>query len=324
MARKLWNFTPSLPLQLAPYYDWPLKPLASLRYLLNSWKPLGVRLFLLLVAVLIYFTAMPDLESAKAFSLDWMAFVWARNLVILLVVAGGLHLALWVFKIQGDEERYDMRPMAKGARTFFFKDQVKDNIFLSVGPSLLFWSLYECLIWWGFANGYITMITQAENPVYFALLILVIPIYAGLYFYWHHRALHTPFLYRHVHSWHNKNVNTGPWSGLAMHPAEQLILFSDVLIFFLIPSHPVLVLFIMFHHGIGAPTSHAGFERLKLSKKAGIEVGDFFHQLHHRFVDCNFGTYETPWDRWFGTFHDGTDAGNQAMYEKRKAARSEA
>ncbi|MFT5007072.1 MAG: lathosterol oxidase, partial [Paracoccaceae bacterium] len=28
--RRIWNFTPSLPIQVAPYWNWPLKPLASL------------------------------------------------------------------------------------------------------------------------------------------------------------------------------------------------------------------------------------------------------------------------------------------------------
>lgn len=52
-------------------------------------------------------------------------------------------------------------------------------------------------------------------------------------------------------------------------------------------------------------------------------MGDFFHQLHHRFVDCNYGTYETPWDRLFGTFHDGTTDANAAMNERRRALRNE-
>ncbi len=32
--RQLWNYTPSLPIQLAPYWDWPQKPMSSLGYLL--------------------------------------------------------------------------------------------------------------------------------------------------------------------------------------------------------------------------------------------------------------------------------------------------
>ena len=173
-------------------------------------------------------------------------------------------------------------------------------------------------MWYAYANGWATMITFDSNPIWFVVLIILIPIWAGFYFYTHHRILHIGFMYRHVHSWHHKNINTGPWSGLAMHPVESFILMTDTLLFLLVPAHPVHVIFLLFHHGIGAPTSHAGFEKLKIGGKTGLEVGDFFHQLHHRFFDCNYGTYETPWDTWLGTFHDGTAEGNELVKERRR------
>ena len=114
-----------------------------------------------------------------------------------------------------------------------------------------------------------------------------------------------------------RNGNTGPWSGLAMHPVESFILMSDVLIFFLISSHPIHMIFLIFHHGIGAPTSHTGFEHVTIGKRGKLSLGDFFHQLHHKFFDCNYGTWETPWDQWFKTFHNGTDKGTQLIAKRR-------
>ena len=52
----------------------------------------------------------------------------------------------------------------------------------------------------------------------------------------------------------------------------------------------------------------SGFDGLLISDKKRAQLGDFFHQLHHKYFECNYGTVEMPWDRWFGTFHDGTDA----------------
>ncbi|MEM8687036.1 MAG: sterol desaturase family protein [Pseudomonadota bacterium] len=316
-ARKVWNFTPALPIAMAPYWDWPAKPLASALYLLKSWNPVGMRFFYLAVAVLTWVWFTPDLARAKSLQFDWIFEVWLRNFIILTGVAGGLHLLLWRLKAQANEYRYDMRPMATGAKTFFFKDQVLDNMLWSY-VALQFWTLFECFMWWSYANGWAPMITFESNPVWFATLIVLVPIWAGLYFYAHHRLLHVGPLYRHVHSWHHKNINTGPWSGLAMHPVESFILLTDVLIFFVVPAHPIHVLFLMFHHGIGAPTSHAGFERVKVGQGAGVEVGDFFHQLHHKYFDCNYGTYETPWDSWFKTFHDGTPEGDALVKERRR------
>ena len=50
--RKIWNYTPQLPIQTAPYWDWPMKPLAALKYLLQSWNPLELRALLLVFAVI--------------------------------------------------------------------------------------------------------------------------------------------------------------------------------------------------------------------------------------------------------------------------------
>ncbi len=307
-SRRGWNFTPALPLKPAPYWHWPLRPLAAGAYLLRSWNPLGTRCLFLVAAILVWAFFTPDLARMQRLAVGWVAEIWVRNAAILLIVAGGLHVLLWGLKVQGAAFRYDMRPLMRGPKTYFFRNQVWDNVLWSC-VALQFWTLFEVLMWLAYANAWVTPLTFAANPILCGLLIALVPIWAGFYFYAHHRLLHTKFLFRYVHSWHHKNLNTGPWSGLAMHPVESFILMTDVLIFLIVPAHPVHILFLMFHHGIGAPTSHAGFDKLKIGKRGGIAVGDFFHQLHHRFFDCNYGTYETPWDQWFGTFHDGTEDG---------------
>ena len=315
--RKVWNYTPALPLQMAPYWDWPMKPLATIGYLLRSWNPLGARLMFLIAAAIAWTWFTPELERAATLQFDWIAEVWLKNFIILFTVAGGLHLLLWRFRVQEDDYRYDMRPMAKGAKIFHFKNQVWDNMFWSF-VALQFWTFWECLMWWSYANGWTTMITFDSNPIWFFVLLMLVPIWAGFHFYWLHRLLHVGKLYTWVHAWHHKNINTGPWSGLAMHPVESFFLMFDTMIFFLIPAHPVHVLFLIFHHLIGAPTSHAGFENIRLGKAARLGLGDFFHQLHHKFFDCNYGTWETPWDKWFNTFHDGTPEGNAHIKERRR------
>ena len=76
-------------------------------------------------------------------------------------------------------------------------------------------------MWYAYANGIAPMITFETAPVWFLVLIVLIPIEAGFHFYFFHRLLHVGKLYTWVHSWHHKNIQTGPWSGLAMHPAES-------------------------------------------------------------------------------------------------------
>ena len=120
--RRIWNYTPDLPLQLAPYWDWPLKPLASARYLLRSWNPVAQRFFILVMAVVVWTWFTPDLERAETLAFGWIFEIWLRDLVILLVIAGGLHLALWKYRTQEDDYRFDMRPMARAMNDMLMQD----------------------------------------------------------------------------------------------------------------------------------------------------------------------------------------------------------
>jgi sterol desaturase/sphingolipid hydroxylase (fatty acid hydroxylase superfamily) len=49
-----------------------------------------------------------------------------------------------------------------------------------------------------------------------------------------------------------------------------------------------------------------------------LNAGDFFHQLHHRYFECNYGTAEMPWDKVFGSFHDGSEEATRRTREHKK------
>ena len=120
-------------------------------------------------------------------------------------------------------------------------------------------------------------------------------------------------MYKHVHSWHHRNMNIGPWSGLSMHPLEQIILYSDLVLLLVLPSSGVHMLFALMHHTMGAPMSHTGYDAVQLPVRQRFELGDFHHQLHHRFIECNYGGLESPLDELIGAFHDGTPEGDEMV-----------
>ena len=37
-------------------------------------------------------------------------------------------------------------------------------------------------------------------------------------------------------------------------------------------------------------------------------MGSFFHHLHHRYFNCNYGNPEIQFDHWFGRYHDSSEA----------------
>ena len=91
---------------------------------------------MLAVAFALWEWASPSLAEAESLQLGWILEIWVRNVVLLTVVAGGLHLFLQRYRVQGDGLRYDARPLTRNKSLFLFNDQVKDNMFLSLVPAI--------------------------------------------------------------------------------------------------------------------------------------------------------------------------------------------
>jgi len=283
-----------------------------------SWGLLSVRIYVLGLSLLTWFYLTPAIERCREFSADWIVQIWLSNFAIMLVVAGGLHLYFYRFKKQGNHEKYDPRDLSRNSKLFHFNNQVWDNMFWTLFSAVGVWTIYESIMMWAYANVFATLITFDDKPLWFVFLLLVTSLWTGFHFYWQHRMFHIPALYKLAHNWHHKNTNVGPWSGAAMHPIEHSIWFTAVFVLLLLPSHPLHAIFIMQLQAITAITSHCGYENLLIGKNTKIRLGDFFHQLHHRFYDCNYGTFETPWDQWFDTYHNGSPEGDIWMKQRRQ------
>lgn len=288
------------------------------RWIADRWFGIAENSILVLLAVVCWAFFQPPLEEAQTFQAGWIAQIWVRNLVLMTVVAGGLHLWFHRAKRQGDKLKFDPRPLAKKGRMFTFNAQVADNMFWTLASGVTFWTAFEVLIFWAMANGYAPVLTWRENPVWFAALIFLTPMWISFHFYWVHRWLHWPPLYRLAHAVHHRNVNVGPWSGLSMHPLEHLLFFSSVLIHWIVAAHPIHILFHMQHQALTAATSHTGFEGLLVKDRNRLALGTFHHQMHHRYFECNYGNLEVPWDKWFGSFHDGSQDAHVKMKDRRR------
>ena len=101
-----------------------------------------------------------------------------------------------------------------------------------------------------------------------------------------------------------------------MHPIEQTIYISSLLIHFIIPSHPLHILYHLYWLVLGTISTHAGYEKIWVKEKNLLTVGSFFHHLHHRYFNCNYGNPEIPFDRWFGSYHDGTEEATNKLKNK--------
>ena len=317
-ANREWNYVPDLPLADPSVFRWPPNPRYLAKWFARNWLTLSERVLMALLAIALWYFAYPSLATAKTFAIGWVFQVWAVNMAMMILIAGGLH---WYFYIRrGQEKRlkFDHRDQSRNNRLWDFSDQVRDNMFWSLGSGVAQITAFQALTMWMMANGHIPTITFESNPVWFVVALILLPIWSAFHFYWAHRLLHVPVLYKHFHSLHHRNVNIGPWSGLSMHPVEHFIYLTTLLVHWVVPSHPIHLYFHVIYQGPGAAMTHAGYEDLLIRDKRRLALGTFYHQLHHRYYECNYGNQEMPWDRWFGTFHNGTAEGTAETRERRR------
>ena len=312
--RPAWNWSPDGPIEIYPLFSWPPKPFKTLKWLVTSYLAFSSPVLILMMTLVTWFFLTPALAEMAQLRPGWVLLIYARNLGLMFAVAGGLHLYFYIWRKQGDRLKFDRREMARGNRVFKFNDQVLDNMYWTLLYGVTLWSAYEVLFFWAAANQWIPLMFWSDHPVWFVLLLVLIPVWSSFHFYWTHRFLHWKPVYRTVHSRHHTNVNVGPWSGLSMHPVEILIYFSSVLIHLVVASSPFHMLYHMQYLTFNAVTSHTGYDSLLVRERKLVPLGRFHHQLHHRYFECNYGNLYIPFDKWFGSFHDGTPQAHKKIF----------
>ena len=260
----------------------------------------------------------PSLATTSELAFDWIALIWLRNLALLTLFAGGLHYVLYVRRNQGERYKYTTRWMAKGSAKYTANDQVIDNMIWSLGSGVAVWSAYEVATWWIMANDADLIRSWSSDTVYLAVMVGAVVLWSQLHFYGAHRLVHIDPLYGWAHALHHRNVNTGPWTGISMHPLEHLVYFSAVALLWTVPSHPVVVLMLLLYLGISPAVSHSGFEKIVFFGRFTVGAGDYFHHLHHRYFEVNYGNRLVPLDALLGSYHDGTPEAHQRMKDRRR------
>lgn len=162
----------------------------------------------------------------------------------------------------------------------------------------------------------------AYLPLSFLLLISL----HETYFYFTHRAMHHPRLFRWLHHTHHRSRNPTAFAAFSFHPGEAFLeaLILPVLVS-LVPVHySVLALFLLFMSVVGG-VNHlgyeifpAGFSRHPLTR---WWISPTHHQMHHELVGWNYGLYFNVWDRLLGTQHEGYEKRFEQVVGKRRAKR---
>jgi sterol desaturase/sphingolipid hydroxylase (fatty acid hydroxylase superfamily) len=312
------NWAPNEPVSYGPLFTWPPQARALLKWFfgfpgfLLPWN-----LLYAVAAVLIWAFLTPSLETMRTAAPGWMLLVLARNLVLAIAVYGAWHLWLYVWRKQDTSFKYNRQWPKAGVSTFMLGSQNRENMFWTLASGVPIWTAYEVLLLWAYASGTITILSPTEHPVAFVALFFLVPFIHEVGFYFCHRLLHWPPLYRVAHALHHRNTNPGPWSGLSMHPIEHVIYFSTILLFFLFPAHPIHMINLASRLGLAPAQGHTGFDRVVVGDDKTMNTSYFAHYLHHKYFEVNYADGMVPLDKWFGSFHDGTPEAHALMKARR-------
>ena len=123
------EWKPGQPKEIGPMFQWPINPGVILKRFFGRsglvWR------FFLFFAALSWMYLTPSLERMASFRLDWIALIYLRNAGLLILVAGSIHLRLYIRKAQGMRYKYNDRWMTNSDKKFLFNNQTLDNVFFA-------------------------------------------------------------------------------------------------------------------------------------------------------------------------------------------------
>lgn len=247
---KRGDWAPNQPVKTAPLFAFPPRLKAVLKWLPHYFFPWNM--IFAASAVAYWAWVIPPVERLQTLGIEWIAWLYVVNAISVFLFYGAFELHLYVFKRQENRFKYNGRfPADQKSKAFWFESQNLDNLLRTFLSGVTIWTAVEVAMLWAYANGYAPWLDFAENPWTLALIALVVPIIHEFHFFCIHRLIHTPLLYKWVHSVHHNSVNPSPWSSLSMHPVEHLLYFGTAFYHLILPSNPVLMLYQLHYAGFG-------------------------------------------------------------------------
>lgn len=229
-----------------------------------------------------------------------MVMVLAMFLVVVgryVLIAGLFHV--FFYKIGLTKWRHRRLGKKKVSNRQYFKEirwsAITAFIFAVFGAAtVVFWQ-----------KGYTTVYTEANEYGYWYLPVsLLISMFIHeTYYYWLHRWMHKPKVFKIMHKVHHDSNTTSPWTAFSFHPIEgifQAVILPVTLL--VLPMHPYVLLLQLTIMTFSSVVNHLeievypkGFSNHFIGKWL---IGATHHSLHHKEFKHNYGLYFTIWDKW--------------------------
>ncbi len=235
---------------------------------------------------------------------QFVGLQWLNNLVRYFLIAGLTYMIFWKWGFERFKHKflYQEKPASKEIRREIFYSILSTMIFLL--PTILLFSVRELnlsRIYWK---------ADELGWAWYVASYGVVFLFHDTYFYWTHRLMHVPSLYKYFHQVHHLSKKPSPMAAFAFHPLEAIVEGSIfVLLAFTLPVHfSVLLIFTMFSLFMNV-YGHLGFSLFSEKQLQQFPLKLFSHSTHHswhhQFYKGNYGFYLQFWDRVMGTWKGG-------------------
>jgi Delta7-sterol 5-desaturase len=249
-------------------------------------------------------------EEQKMEFLDWFIGAVARRAPTSIQIEGirylvgtiGVFLLIWVVLGKRLRARKIRKPTPRSR-------QIRRELAYSALTIFIF-MLMGVFVFEGAVNGVFKFYSDVGTYGwgYLAFSIIALALFHDAYFYWTHRLIHHPKLFRFFHVVHHRSHNPTPFTAYSFNPGEAAINFMVIPIFaFLIPVHDIATIIYMWLMIVRNALGHSGYELMSKGwtrhPVLGLSTTITHHDMHHEKITGNYGLYFTWWDRLMGTEH---------------------
>ncbi len=242
-----------------------------------------------------------------------------------LVLNGGMmglaYLIVWkLFQKRFAIHRIQKTPRVDAKQIRF---ELKNAVFtLLVGTFLSAFIMFMTL------KGHTKIYTEAgESELLIGAITLIgLWLLDDAWFYFVHRTLHHPKIFKAVHLVHHKSIDVNPFSSMSFHFLEPILLSAWIIpVAFLVPVYAPVLGLMQIIGMLENVKSHLGYEfypRWWNRNPLRYFTSSTYHNLHHTNSGGNYGLHFRIWDKLLGTEHTHYEATYDEVHQRRTHQRA--
>ena len=225
------------------------------------------------------------------------------TLIFFIIITGRYFLFAGIFYLIFYVWFYEKWKIRKINTRNYKPNQFKTEIKWSIVTSLLFSiaGTVTVILW---QKGYTKVYTNLNlhGWWYLPMSLIIFMLCHETYYYWLHRWMHRPAVFKIVHKVHHDSNISSPFTAFSFHPLEGLLqaIFLPAMLMIL-PMHYYVIIIQLTIMTISSVINHLDIEIY--SKKFNDHffgkwiIGATHHSLHHKQFKYNYGLYFTFWDK---------------------------